>query len=159
MKTNVMELAKKEAKVKIADLPRKYIKAISKGIAKLLINKWGEGYYIQLTKHIYAELADIRMDSFISLWRNILGTDAEAKTKEEYKEKKRKGYLVYLYMRNNFKYKIYVYDPSEGEYIFSYKVTKREALEWLARQIHECIEMGGIMHSWSVNLFTCKGVL
>ena len=40
----VVKLAKKEAEVKIADLPERYIEKIAKDIARYVVYGWREGY-------------------------------------------------------------------------------------------------------------------
>ena len=150
--SEVIKMAKKEAEVNIADLPERYIETIAKDIAEDVVYNYREKHYIRLTKHVYAGCTGAEMSLSTLLAECVLGTDAEAKTKEEYKEQKKNENSVFFYDVD--KDKIYVYDDVyDKEYVFCGEKTKEEAIEWLAEEIQEYIEINDITDPWMIGLY------
>ena len=148
----VVKLAKKEDEVKSADLPERYIEKIAKDIARYVVYGWREGHDIQLTKHMYAGFEGIYMSLPSFLWKYILGPNSLSLTKKQYNKKKMSEDPVYF--QDTQKDKVYVYDPDENkEYVFCGEKTKKEALEWLAEEIEEYIEINDIADPWTVDLY------
>ncbi len=149
----MVEMAKRDAVVKIADLPDKYVKIIVRKIVKHIVYRWKTEYIAWLTKHIYIGFEGMYYYKSLPefLWRYIFGANTEVGFKQEYREKKKNGESVFFYDTD--KSKVYVYDAYEGkEYVFCGKKTQKKAIEWLVEETIEYIKINDLADPWMVGL-------